>query len=272
MGPHEPGQFGLPLAPDAAGAPLRRGFQVAASYTWSRSLDSTNDGINFVNTQSTNNQLTSIPASQGGMRLDRGLSDFHRGQRLTLAWLWEAPGPGRGWWKYAFGGWTAGGIASFQSGTPFTVRNGLDRNGDAVPNNDRPDLGNLAAPLASRAVVSARCPAGFQNADTLDCVTPASVRWLQAPVGMLPNGSTVGRNPLLTGGTNNFDLSLSKSFPVGDRTRLELRWEAVNAFNHPQFTGVPERDVLGTPAGRFLNRDFTDSGIRTMWIQVKVIF
>jgi len=24
--------------------------------------------------------------------------------------------------------------------------------------------------------------------------------------------------------------------------------------------------------GRFLNRDFTDSGIRSMWVQLKVVF
>jgi hypothetical protein len=35
---------------------------------------------------------------------------------------------------------------------------------------------------------------------------------------------------------------------------------------------VPQRDVVNTPAGRFLNRDFTNSGIRSMWVQVKVIF
>jgi hypothetical protein len=27
-----------------------------------------------------------------------------------------------------------------------------------------------------------------------------------------------------------------------------------------------------TPAGHFLNRDYTDSGIRTMWVQAKVVF
>jgi hypothetical protein len=30
--------------------------------------------------------------------------------------------------------------------------------------------------------------------------------------------------------------------------------------------------VNGTPAGRFLNRDFTDGGIRNMWVQVKLVF
>jgi len=65
---------------------------------------------------------------------------------------------------------------------------------------------------------------------------------------------------------------LFKSFPIGERKRLEFRWEAQNAFNHPQFVQVPQRRLRDTPPGRFLNRDFTNSGIRTMWAQVKVIF
>jgi hypothetical protein len=87
-----------------------------------------------------------------------------------------------------------------------------------------------------------------------------------------PNASTVGRNTLRTGGTNNFDLNVTKSIPFGESRRLELRWEALNAFNHPQFVNVPQMSVNGTPAGRFLNRDFTDSGIRSMWVQAKLVF
>jgi hypothetical protein len=87
-----------------------------------------------------------------------------------------------------------------------------------------------------------------------------------------PNASTVGRNTQFTNGTNNFDLSLFKSFTVRERARLELRWEAQNAFNHPQFVQVPQKDVVNTLPGRFLNRDFTDSGIRSMWVQAKLLF
>ena len=87
-----------------------------------------------------------------------------------------------------------------------------------------------------------------------------------------PNAATVGRNTLRTGGTNNFDLNLSKSIPLGERRRLELRWEALNAFNHLQFVQVPQMSVKSTPAGLFLNRDFTDGGIRSMWVQVKLLF
>jgi len=75
-----------------------------------------------------------------------------------------------------------------------------------------------------------------------------------------------------TSGTNNFDLNLTKSIPIGEERRLELRWEALNAFNHPQFVNVPQRNVFSTPPGRFLNRDFIDSGIRSMWVQLKLVF
>ena len=111
---------------------------------------------------------------------------------------------------------------------------------------------------------------GFRNPDTNACVSPADVYWVEGTG--FPNASTVGRNTLLTNGTNNFDLSLLRTVAITERKRLEFRWEAQNALNHPQFIQVPERSVATSPAGRFLNRDFTDSGIRSMWVQVKVLF
>jgi len=197
------------------------------------------------------------------------LSDYDRAHRLTIVYLWAISGPRSGWMRYALGGWSLAGITTFQSGTPFTVGNGFDRNNDTL-SEDRPDIANPHAPLNTRAITSARCSTGYQNADTLACVSPSDVRWVEG-IGF-PNASTVGRNTLHTGGTNNFDLNLTKSIPVGAKRRLELRWEALNAFNHPQFIQVPQMNVLATPAGQFLNRDFTNSGIRTMWVQAKVVF
>ena len=46
-----------------------RGFQLAASYTWSRNLDSTSEGVGNINTQP---NLTSMSVAQGGLKLDRG--------------------------------------------------------------------------------------------------------------------------------------------------------------------------------------------------------
>lgn len=42
-----------------------------------------------------------------------------------------------------------------------------------------------------------------------------------------------------TGGTNNSDMSLFKDIPLGKESRyLQLRFEAFNVFNHPQFYGI----------------------------------
>ncbi len=249
------------------------GFQITGSYTWSRNLDSTSEAV-AANLSSTPGNVTSVPVSQGGLKLDRGLSDYHRSHRLSIAYLWDMPGPTRGLWKQAFGGWSIAGIATFQSGTPFTVLNGSDRNNDGLQN-DRPDISNANAPINTRAFVAPTsgpraCPTGYRNPDTGTCVTPADVHFIEGRG--LPDGSTVGRNTLFAGGINNWDVNLSKAFAIAEAKRLEFRWEASNVFNHPQFVNVPERDVVSSPPGRFLNRDFTDSGIRTIRVQLKLIF
>jgi hypothetical protein len=246
------------------------GFQMSASYTWSKSIDCTSEAVGGPEAQGASaGDLTSVPVSQGGLKLDRGLSDFDRRHRLTIGYVWMLPGPRSGWWTYFLAGWSVAGITTFQSGTPFTVANGSDRNNDGFLE-DRPDIGNPNAPLDSRGILSARCTTGFQNPDTLSCVSPLDVRWIEGTG--LPNAATVGRNTLYTGGTNNFDLNLTKSIRVGEKSRLEFRFEALNALNHPQFIQVPQKNVDGTPAGRFLNLDFTDSGIRSLWLQAKVVF
>jgi hypothetical protein len=246
-----------------------RGMQLAASYTWSKDIDSTSDPISGSLQDPGGSYLTSVPISQGGLKLDRGVSDYDRRHRLTIAYLWAIPGPHSGWMRYGLGGWSLAGITTFQSGTPYTLANGSDRNNDGILA-DRPDIGNPNAPSNTRAILFPKCATGYQNPDTASCVSPTDVHWVEGTG--FPNAATVGRNTLLTRGTNNFDLNLTKPVSLRERARLELRWEAFNAFNHPQFVQVPQMSVNGTPAGRFLNPDFTDSGIRTMWVQAKVVF
>jgi hypothetical protein len=246
------------------------GFQMSASYTWSKFIDSTSDGVGNTNVQEpAGGNLTSVPVMLGGLKLDRGPSDYDRPQRLTITYLWSVPGPRSGWSKYALRGWQLAGITTFQSGTPFTMANGFDRN-NYGNNQDRPDIGNPNAPINTRAIIFPGCPTGYQNQDTGSCVSVNAVHWVEGTG--FPNASTVGRNTMRTGGTNNFDLNLTRSIAIGETRRLELRWEALNAFNHPQFVNAPLRNVLSTPAGQLLNRDYTDSGIRSMWVHLKLVF
>jgi hypothetical protein len=43
-----------------------RGFQLAVSYTWSKFIDSTSDGVGNINPQDNTTNKTSVPISQGG--------------------------------------------------------------------------------------------------------------------------------------------------------------------------------------------------------------
>lgn len=241
-------------------------FQMTASYSWSRGIDSTSEIFTGNNSPSS---YTSVPINQGGLSLDRGVSDYSRNQRLVLVYLWDIPGPKQGILGQVLGGWTITGITTFQTGAPYTVANGFDRNNDGV-SADRPDISNPNAPLNTRAITSTTCSTGWLNPDTNGCVTPNDVHFIQG--NGLPNSSTVGRNTLFAGGVNNFDVDILKTFKVTEGKKLEFRLETFNFFNHPQFTVIPSMSVVGSSALRFLNKDFTNSGTRSMRVQLKFLF
>ncbi|HWC17999.1 MAG TPA: carboxypeptidase regulatory-like domain-containing protein [Terriglobales bacterium] len=249
------------------------GLHINSSYTWSRDLDSTSESL-LVNANSGNQNLTSVPVSEGGLKLDRGLSDYNRSQRLVISYIWDIPGPRQGVGKRVLGDWSIAGITTFQSGTPYTVQNGFDRNNDGFAN-DRPDIGNPNAPLNTRAVIApasgpGSCSTLYRNPDTGACVTPSQVHFIEGKG--LPNTQTVGRNTLLTGGTNIWDATLNKRFTLWESKLLEFRWDVFNVFNHRQFVQVPSSDVVSSPPGQFLNLKFIDGGIRSMRFQVKFLF
>ena len=62
--------------------------------------------------------------------------------------------------------------------------------------------------------------------------------WFDPTVFSRPNDirfGNAGRNILFGPGRVNFDMSVFKHFPITERVRLELRGEAFNIWNTPQF-------------------------------------
>jgi hypothetical protein len=208
------------------------------------------------------------------LRLDRAVSDYDRRHRLTLAYVWDLPGPKTGFLGQVIGGWQISGITTFQSGAPFTFLNGSDRNGDGV-NIDRPNIGNPNAPHNTRGVIvaAATCATLLQNPDTLQCVTPNDVYVYQVAANTgFPGPATIGRNTERSNRVQNFDMSFFKVFRVKENLRLEYRLDAFNVFNHPQFTGVPARTVFGSAVGSFLNYNQITGGGRSMRMGLKIVF
>src|SRR5438067_509448 len=268
---------------------LSRGLQFGASYTWSKNMDSISEVFTTGNTQSS---LASVPAYLGGLRLDWAPSDYDRAHRLVFNYVWDLP-VFRGdsnWAGKLLGGWQLNGIVTFQSGAPFTIANGRDRNGDGQVGPDRPDVGNPNAAHNTRAIIDALCSTGLRNPDRSSvagtgCVTRNDVYVVQVGTNtgtslLAPGPATLGRNTERSKPVQNVDMSLFKIFRIRENLKLEYRVEAFNVLNHPQQTGIPGLDVTNTTGtdsttgspGRFLNYDFVSGGRRSVRMGLKIIF
>ena len=164
--------------------------------------------------------LTSIPAGQGGMRLDRGLSDFHRGQRLTLSYIWVVPGPTKGWRSYALGGWS---IAASPRFSPESIyRPEWSDRTRRVTGTDRADIGNPAAPLFSRAVVNAPAVPAIE----IRTPTPASRALRCAGFRRRWSAPTPPRSAFHAAHGRDQQLrpDAVQVLPIREGKRLELRW------------------------------------------------
>jgi hypothetical protein len=242
-----------------------RGVQITGAYTWSRFIDSTSEVFNLDGTSST----LSVPLFQRGLQLDRGLSLFDRTHRLVISYIWDLPGPRSGVFGNFLGGWRMAGVTTLQSGNPYTILNGFDRNADGTAS-DRPDIGNPNAPRNTRAIVSATSPTGYINPDTGATVTRDDVYVVQG-LGF-PGPGGLGKNTERTKRTNNFDWSLFKDFRIREGLRLEYRLETFNLFNHPQFFEVPSNNVVASVPGAFLNFNLVDGTAREMRMGLKLIW
>jgi Carboxypeptidase regulatory-like domain/TonB dependent receptor len=134
-----------------------------------------------------------------------GLISLHSGNALTLN---------------EFGGWGVGGDTSHTGGIePFTLSGRPDCNGPIHVVNHK-----VNATAGQRAYIQWFDPSNVSN--------PAPYTFGTCGIGNV-------RGPAYA----NVDIGLHKSFAISESKRLEFRWEALNAFNHPVWT------FYGGPAG-----------------------
>ena len=101
-----------------------------SSYTWSKSMDVLSE--TFATNSSGQNPSRSIvsPGVPGYGYIDYGPSDNDRRHVSSTVMVWNVRGPEHGWKSYIAGGWAISPILTVQSGTPYTVLNGTDRDYD----------------------------------------------------------------------------------------------------------------------------------------------
>jgi outer membrane receptor protein involved in Fe transport len=211
---------------------FKNGLLFRFAYTYSKAIDDVNSEV-FVTSGGASRASNPFNRS-----IDRGVASFDVPHRGVLSFIYDVPGPKRGFLGQVAGLWTLGGIYRIQSGsveTPFV--GGIDLNRDLENTNDRPAIANPGAPPTSVAILAsllgASSPTGYVDANG-NPVNPANVRYIVDPA---IRTNIAGRNTLRGNITNTMDLSLNKGFRLPfEGHKLEVRFDFFNVFNHPNFT------------------------------------
>jgi len=244
-------------------------FLLDANYSYGHSLDEISDVFNQLSNASSFESVSQVVGVSP--HIDYANSDFDFRHSGVITWVWDLRGPKSGFLGQVLGGWTLSGIERLESGFPFTVHNGTDRNGDGQSAPDRPDYGNVNAPINTRAVINSKCSTGYANPDAANaCVSPTSVYFIEGTGA--PTANTVRRNTLRTQGLDRLDLVIRKTFPITERFKLQYGVEMFNAMNGVNLTSVPNRTVNGTSAGTFLDITQLNSVGRSMRMSLKLAF
>jgi hypothetical protein len=254
---------------------LSHGLQFLVSYTYSHAMDLAsgfeNSGFagggfgGFANTRSTN------PFNP---HLDYGDSNYDARHRLVISYTYYLPSirhfdafkwvPSR-----VTEGWNISGFTTFQSGFPLDVVDGAypslgpsaltfygtfgQNGGWDVPNAVGPvQYMNPRNPVA---IAPNTRPANYwfnPTSSPVGCApgTPPCVLGAFSAPTIGTEGNT-GRDIIHGPGRNNFDFALMKDTRITERTKVELRFEFYNFFNHTQFD----------PAG--INTNFNSSAFGT---------
>jgi hypothetical protein len=171
------------------------------NYTLSHAMDNGSEARN------------TLPMIQNNIDADWGNAAFDIRHVLTAGFTYSLPPWGSG---RLGDGWQINTIATFTSGSPFTITTGTDASGTGV-RSDRPNL--VGDPYA-----------GIVQPTT----TPLSVQYFNPAAFAAPAAGTFGnleRNALYGPGFKSIDLSVFKTTKLSRGASLQLRLEMFNLFN-----------------------------------------
>jgi hypothetical protein len=213
-------------------------LMLKAGYTWSHLMDDSTMEVNFTTLSPRR------PQNFQDIRSDWASSALDRRQRLTLSWMWDTPWfeRNRNWFlRNVAAHYSFGGVYTAESPQYVTPQSAQDANLNSDSNTDRVIINSAGIPGTSSDTTVLKNSAG-QTVAYL--ASNPSAQYILARPGAYANS---GRNLLAARPINNFDLSVSKNIPVGERYRLEFRADFFNAFNHPQYTPGRLSNVASTP-------------------------
>jgi hypothetical protein len=195
-----------------------KSFTTDVAFTHSRVTTTVSDDSTYTNILSPRNY-------------DYGLATFDRTNALVWNFVWNIPSGSRfvGGSRFAkavVDNWILSGVTAMSSGSPAEM--GLTISGQ--------DAGNRLLGTPTSGNLSGQQPRFFVTGDAQSGSTINLSAFSVPGIGQIgPYSRFYLRNP----GINNQDLALFKNFRFDQEGKryLQLRIEAFNVFNHPQFSG-----------------------------------
>jgi hypothetical protein len=203
----------------------KHGLTAQFAYTWSHEIDVQGDDLSAV-------------SDPFNLKYDRASGTYDRRHNFEANYVYNIP-----LFMHAssfaerslLGGWVFSGVSTFETGLPQNVTYGTDTLGLGGGTTNRPNLsGKTGGPKTQKE--------WFKTT----AFSAPTAPW----AGGGNNGfGTAGRNAVTAPGLANWNLSLFKSFALAhnEGTRIEIRVESYNTFNHTEFNGLD----LGYTDGNF---------------------
>jgi len=211
-----------------------RNAQGGVTYTWSKTTDyNDNGGGNAAGAGGPRIQY--LPEKE----LNKGLAGYDRTHNLQAYGVWDLPfGKNQrwatdGWTAAVLGGWQINGLFTVMSGTPIYIIQNTGYNLNAAGSSQVPDLVKSTVAIYPDNQVN-KPPTGA-DANQYQYFDRSAYQAVNIPAGQQQRFGTSPRNSIRGPGFWNLDLALFRSFSLPGNVTLQLRAEALNALNHPNF-------------------------------------
>jgi len=246
------------------------GLTVSGSYTFSRnesSSDGTGIGDPYVNSLSSS-------LFYWNQKLRWGPADTNITHNFVLSYMYNVPSPANAseYIKPFINGWQTGGILTLQSGQPMTPQIA----GDSIGENNTDPI-NYPDFIGGPGCSNPSNPGNVNNYIKLQCYAPAPPVMYNGSVWL--RAGNAGRNSITGPGLAELDFSLFKNNYVkriSETFNAQLRFEAFNVFNRPNFSPPTDNEFLfntdGTPVPGAGQIDLTTTTSRQLQLAIKIIF
>jgi hypothetical protein len=214
-----------------------RGFTTMINYVWSKSLDNSSDGEDFI-------PNAAQPQDSNNPGAEYGPSSFNVPHRFVWVAGYELPKQG-GSKAVLKDGWGLSSSLNLQSGQPFTLNyNAEDDYSGGGDGYDRPDL---IGPVT----YDKRNPANFLQLSSFAMPCTNNGMYSGFASDCVPGTrhyGTLGRNSLSGPTYKQWDFTVYKNTAITERVSMKISADFFNILNHPNFANPILPAFIADPA------------------------